>query len=672
MIRFIFLIFPFLLLANEIKVFGLDSNMSKGIITVKDGMLFKDEMIVSANKIVYNKNKNIILAYGNVYINYDKNDYILSNNVSISIDNSKIQTTPFFLFNYADNSWINSKDATNQNDKYLANEVITSTCNINNPDWKLVSSRVNYDKQTKWIDLYNPVLYLKEVPIFYLPYLGFSLNKTRSSGFLKPIFGYSANEGVLFTLPYYQTLTPLADLEIDPTIRTQRGKGVYSTFRFVHSPTSYGEFKIGYFKDGQKYITKYNLANSIHNGWNFIYENSNIFTKSDKFYVDIKNANDTGYFYLDSYNYKFNTISDKTLTSKINYYTRDDYNYFGVYTKYFKDTTKISNADTMQILPQINYHRFNDNFWNNFSYSIDTNIYNYTREEGYTAIKKSIVIPLKYNINFFEDYLKFGLTEQFNLNQVDMSNSNSSKLTRIDTFIKVYSNLSKNYGNFIHHLAPSVTFGMDNYFDFNNVDSDYINTSLVKKSIAFNLYQTFIANNWNINHKISEVYYLDNVDKDSKYSELLNSIDVKYFDYYLKDNNKYSIKNNAINYNSFTFGFDDNEKKLEFRYIYQKKLENVDKSKTYDINGYWKFDKIHKMFAEYNYDAISNQTNYYIVGISMKKRCWNYKLSYKKEILPLLTNDGVSSIIQNEIYFEIELVPLGGFEQQYQFESKKG
>ena len=89
----------------------------------------------------------------------------------------------------------------------------------------------------------------KDIPIFYLPYLGFSLNKTRSSGFLRPQFGFSANEGFLFTQPYYQTLGLSADLEIDPTIRTKRGKGIYSTFRFVHSPTSKGEFKIGEFRD---------------------------------------------------------------------------------------------------------------------------------------------------------------------------------------------------------------------------------------------------------------------------------------------------------------------------------------------------------------------------------------------------------------------------------------
>ena len=69
---------------------------------------------------------------------------------------------------------------------------------------------------------------------------------------------------------------------------------------------------------------------------------------------------------------------------------------------------------------------------------------------------------------------------------------------------------------------------------------------------------------------------------------------------------------------------------------------------------------------------VLDMQKYYIIGVSMSKKCWNYSISYKKETLPLLTNDGISSIIQKTIYFQIELVPLGGIKQQYQFRPQKG
>ena len=672
MIKIIFLVLGFIFtFAENITVFGLSSSLNNNIAEIKDGMLLKDGMIISANDIIYDQTKKIIIAKGNVYINYDKKDYILANKVIIDLNNNNIKALPFFLFNFDDNSWINSKEAYTKNSLYFGKESIASTCSVNNPDWKIVSSSVNYNKQTKWIDLYNPTLYIKNIPVLYLPYLGFSLDKTRSSGFLKPLFGYSANEGFLFTLPYYQTLGRAADLEIDPTVRTKRGRGIYSTFRFVHSPTSYGEFRIGTFRDDLKYQKEYNLVNRNHTGWSFLYTNHSIFNKSDQFYVDLKNANDTDYFYLDAYNYTFRTINDKILTSNINYYVTKNYDYLGIYAKYFKDTSKVSNEDTMQILPQINYHRFYDNFWNNFSYSIDANVYNYTRQIGYTARKESLVLPVNYNTNFFKDYLKLGITEQFSIDQVDTSDGNISKLLRLDTFIKLYSNLSKKYETFIHNISPSITFGMDNYYNYNGVESDYINTSLIKKSIAFNLTQYLISDNWEVDHKLSEVYYLK-TDENNRYSDLLNEITVKYNNYYLEDNNKFSLNSNVIKYNSITLGFNDGIKKLEANYIFQRKTDNIDESKSYDVNGYWKYDGIHKLFAEYNYDLVLDIPKYQIFGISMQKKCWNYSISYKKETLPLLTNDGISSIIQKTIYFEIELVPLGGIKQQYQLNSQKG
>ena len=667
MIRLFLLLFTTLLYA-KVEILGASSFSKNDIMIVKNGVLLKDEMIVSANSIEYNKTSKIVIAKGNVYINYDKQDYILSNYVKINLNNKNIEAEPFFLFSFKDNSWINSSSAKQNDITYTAKQSIASTCDVNNPDWKIIASNIKYNKKTKWMDFYNPRLYLKGIPILYFPYLGFSLDKTRSSGFLRPLFGYSANEGLLLTTPYYQILGESADLEIDPTIRTKRGKGIYSTFRFVHSSTSYGEFKIGKFTDKDEYQQKYKLANKTHKGWSFLYTNYDLIDKSDKLYISLKSANDTDYFYLDAYNNTFRTIQDKTLTSNLNYYIKNDYNYLGIYGKYFVDTSKISNQDTMQLLPQLNYHRFSDNFWNNFIFSIDANVYNYTRQKGYKAVKKSISLPLSYDTNFFDDYLKLSITEQFNYNQVITDDNNVSKATSSNTIIKLYTNLSKKYENFNHHIAPSISFNMNNEKHFNGVENEYLEKDNLEKSVTFKLNQYLIAPNWNVNHNIAQTYYLDT--NSTSYSDILNYIEMNYYNFYITDNTKYAPSTNDFTYNSFNIGYNNGIYKIEYSKIYKKDVGSKDKTKTYDIKGYWKFDNIHKIFAEYNYDEQLKMQKFYILGISMRKKCWNYSFSYKKETLPLLTDSGISSIIQKTFYFEVELVPLGGIKQQYQLKSK--
>jgi LPS-assembly protein len=237
------LISVFSLFAENIEILGEKSFSTKKTITTYNAMLIKKDLILSAQKIVYNPNTHYLYATGNVYINFGTS-YILTNSVKINVKNNNLEAKPFFLFNFDNDDWINSVYSKKIDNMYFSTKSIASTCNVNHPDWKIIATSIDYNKNNKWINLYNPTLYIKDVPIVYLPYLGFSLSKQRRSGFLRPIFGYSADEGLLLTIPYYQVLGDAADLELDPTIRTNRGQGLYSTFRFVHSPTSFGKFTI--------------------------------------------------------------------------------------------------------------------------------------------------------------------------------------------------------------------------------------------------------------------------------------------------------------------------------------------------------------------------------------------------------------------------------------------
>lgn len=196
------------LFASDVVVFGSSSYTNKNLLTIQNATLIKQGIRISAKTIIYNKTTKIATAIGDVYINYENNDDVIAKQAKIDLKTNEVFASPLFLFDLKDNGWITSKHVKAKKDIYLAKASVASTCVVDKPDWKLSSTSLKYNKTTKWIDLYNPVLYIKDVPILYLPYLSFSLNKTRTSGFLTPVFGYSANEGALFTFPYYQTLTP--------------------------------------------------------------------------------------------------------------------------------------------------------------------------------------------------------------------------------------------------------------------------------------------------------------------------------------------------------------------------------------------------------------------------------------------------------------------------------
>ena len=93
-------------------------------------------------------------------------------------------------------------DFEGENQYRLTNSTYT-TCVPGNDDWYLKTSDLKLDYDREIADGSDGTLYFKDVPIVYSPWMSFSLNNQRKSGFLAPSFGTSTNSGVMVALPYY-------------------------------------------------------------------------------------------------------------------------------------------------------------------------------------------------------------------------------------------------------------------------------------------------------------------------------------------------------------------------------------------------------------------------------------------------------------------------------------
>ncbi len=87
-------------------------------------------------------------------------------------------------------------------------------------------------------------------PILTTPYLDFSLNRQRKSGFLSPTLGTSGKNGPEVSLPYYLNLAPNRDLTVTPRYMAKRGLIVGSEFRYLE-PSSRGNARIEYLPEDQ-------------------------------------------------------------------------------------------------------------------------------------------------------------------------------------------------------------------------------------------------------------------------------------------------------------------------------------------------------------------------------------------------------------------------------------
>ncbi|HEX2519245.1 MAG TPA: putative LPS assembly protein LptD, partial [Castellaniella sp.] len=102
-----------------------------------------------------------------------------------------------------------------------------------NPAWYIDASRVDLYLNENEGAARNGVLYFKDVPILYSPYLTFPISNERKSGFLLPTYGTSSNSGFEITTPYYLNLAPNYDATLMPRYMSKRGLLMGTEFRHL-------------------------------------------------------------------------------------------------------------------------------------------------------------------------------------------------------------------------------------------------------------------------------------------------------------------------------------------------------------------------------------------------------------------------------------------------------
>ncbi|MCO6511937.1 MAG: LPS-assembly protein LptD [Aridibacter famidurans] len=127
------------------------------------------------------------------------------------------------------------------------NEVVVdngefTACEDSVPKWSFAAEKATVIANDK-IKLSKPRFKIKDVPILALPYVSIPIKqRARSSGFLTPTFGFSANKGFRFSGAYYQTLGRSADITFRGDLFSDRGIGYGVDVRTRANSRSYFNF----------------------------------------------------------------------------------------------------------------------------------------------------------------------------------------------------------------------------------------------------------------------------------------------------------------------------------------------------------------------------------------------------------------------------------------------
>ncbi len=144
-----------------------------------------------------------------------------------------------------------------------------STCPADggDPDWFARVSDLALDYADEQATARNATIFFKGVPILYSPWMSFSLNDQRKSGFLSPGLGSTSQGGPEFTIPFYWNIAPNMDATIAARSMAKRGTQWQGEYRYL-TADYHGEISGEYLGD-DKIFGKSRDALSIVHAQNF-------------------------------------------------------------------------------------------------------------------------------------------------------------------------------------------------------------------------------------------------------------------------------------------------------------------------------------------------------------------------------------------------------------------
>ncbi|WP_457743356.1 LPS-assembly protein LptD [Sulfurimonas sp.] len=703
---FFFFLFVTLNASEKVAIYATALTSNNNIVKATGGVsvVYKDYLL-SSKSATYNRITGDLELFGNIRVNNKGKYKILGKYAKLNIAKKEKTFEPFYMLDNNSQVWLSANKGNSQDETIKISSGVISGCNPTDPLWTMEFSSSDYDASTKWINLYNTRLYIYDILVFYTPYIGYSLDTTRRTGLLTPALGLSASEGFYMQQPFYIAEQNWWDLELLPQIRTNRGAGIYQTFRFVDSKTSHGEFRAGYFKEKEQYFKENNLENRSHFGYNFKYDNNDFvnqwfhknYSGQSGIYVDINHMNDVDYINLTT-NDTINQATSTQILSRINIFYNTDKNYFGTYFKYYEDLTLRRNDETLQKLPTLHYHHYlNTLLKDHLLYSLDVQSNNIYRTKNKRAIQTDINLPISLQTALFDEYLNVSYQANLFLQHSSFSGTQETPVVGLEYNNGYYARnyhtlaastqLTKAYGSFTHVVGLSLSYNQSSwetksgfYKDVSDYCSNAVNLSdsdYTTKCEFYNLQD--IENDTKIDFT---QYFYDNRHKEilyqrlsqkisysntkERYGELENELDYKVTDYLSFYNNMF------YNYNENRFSKIFNKASINkagvtlavshlFKDSFLPATPTYSPYTSYITTSFdYAYSKHYSYSATYNYDFETYKKKSASIGFLYKKRCWNFGIKYSENNRPILTNASTtkSSIYDKYVYLTIVLKPF--------------
>ena len=219
------------------------------------------------------------------------------------------------------------------------------------PRWRFDASRANFRKDD-YVEMWNAVLHIKKVPVFYMPYMRYPVGRDRATGFLLPKIGWSGRKGFNYEQGFYWAIARNVDATVNAEYYAARGVGGGLNFRYLFRGGTGGEVNLFGFtfkrdasgiKEDNAYILRLNHNQPLPLGFTLVAD------------VDLQSS----YDFLREFDDNFGRATVRNRKSQV--YLQRSWSYFNLSARVSQSETyfgQINRSVVSRSLPEVNFSMF--------------------------------------------------------------------------------------------------------------------------------------------------------------------------------------------------------------------------------------------------------------------------------------------------------------------------
>lgn len=687
----------------------------------EDVNLIQGDKYLAADKLTYYTQDEFATAEGHVnFINGDMTLYADSMETDLQT-NEKTAYNADYQFHGRSGRGEAERVYDNGQDVFELNSATYTVCPPNDTTWQLNATTFYIDNDEEVGSAWNAVLEVKEVPVFYFPYVSYPLTDKRKTGLLFPSVKQSDVNGFSYKQPLYINIAPNMDATITPNYMQNRGTVLAGEFRYL--------FDVGSGRAQAEYLQDDKIRKSLTLGGDKIDGSSRYLYHWDHNVNFAQNWN---------FNVRYNKVSDDNYFNDIDtpYGDRSDNQLLQTANLSYREVTWNSEAEVRsfqilgggntphEVLPKIAFSAYKPLNWKSLQFDMYSEVTKFAHKDDQMYegtrihVEPKLSLPLNFNSFFVDTELKYMMSYY---QQELPGTSNSSNNIHYDALeestsralpsFKIHSglNLERDFSAFgsdyKQTLVPQFQYL---YVPYQNQDDIglYDTTTLYQdyyglfRDNSYSGYDRIADANqvtvglttsfFNARGKekmrfaIGQNYYLEqskvdlsmtnkntNTAEEVTRSSIISSLDLNFEgEYFFHTGAEWDIDNSLLKKGNATIEkrwLYNTYAQLNYRYLYISEEDQ----KANNIKGFvnqlgskvnWSVNTQWTTYASYYYDLDYQRSYESIVGVQYQSCCWAIGLEYDNHMLAYYgKNANLATDIETEqsISLTFELTGLG-------------